>query len=275
MAKKGVVLCLPAAAAVRVRRDVDFFESDTGSLTMDIYDPPDSKSGDTLPAVVFVNGFPDPGFRRVVGCRLKEMEQYVSWGRLTASFGLRAITYATGLKPAADIGSLIQCIRRNAALLGIDKNAIGLWACSGNGPNALSVLMGEDFSFVKCAVLCYSYTLDLDGDTSIADAAKQWGFANPCSGKSVADLPRDVPLFLARAGRDETPHLNEAMDRFLYHARAAGLPVTLVNHPRAPHSFDLADDSETTRMIIRQILDFMRCHLLGDAESGFSGDFFP
>jgi acetyl esterase/lipase len=173
-----------------------------------------------------------------------------------------AITYTTGKEPALDIHALLQYIRQNAAVLGIDENRVGLWACSGNVPNALSVLMRESGEYLKCAVLCYGYMLDLDGFTHMAEAAGKWGFANPCAGKSVEDLPRDIHLFIARAGRDEMPHLNETMDRFLGRALASNLPVTFVNHPEAPHAFDINHDSETSREIIRQILEFMRFHLL-------------
>jgi acetyl esterase/lipase len=96
----------------------------------------------------------------------------------------------------------------------------------------------------------------------MAEAARMWGFANPCAGKAVEDLPLDIPLFIARAGRDEIPHLNEALDRFLGRALARNLPVTFVNHPEGPHAFDIHHDSETSREIIRRILAFMRFHLL-------------
>jgi acetyl esterase/lipase len=109
--------------------------------------------------------------------------------------------------------------------------------------------------------------LDLDGSTAVAKAAKKWGFVNPAAGKSVADLPRDLPLFIVRAGRDETPHLNEALDAFLAKALAANLSITFVNHADAPHAFDVMLDSETSREIIRNILAFMRFHLLGAAPS--------
>jgi acetyl esterase/lipase len=122
--------------------------------------------------------------------------------------------------------------------------------------------MQEDRDYLKCAVLCYGLMLDLDGATSVADAAKQWGFVNPCAGRSVADLPQDLPLFIARSGQDEMPHLNGTMDRFLSKALTCNLPITFVNHPAAPHAFDLMHDSETSREIIRQILAFMRFHLL-------------
>jgi len=38
--------------------------------------------------------------------------------------------------------------------------------------------------------------------------------------------------------------------------------MTFVNHRTGPHAFDLLDDSEASREIIRQILGSMQFHLL-------------
>jgi acetyl esterase/lipase len=103
--------------------------------------------------------------------------------------------------------------------------------------------------------------LDAEESTGVADAAKQWGFANPVAGKSVEDLPK-VPMLIVRAGKDQFPHLNESIDRFLVNALINNLPVTLTNHPGAPHAFDLWEDSELTREIIKRILAFLQFHLL-------------
>jgi hypothetical protein len=65
---------------------------------------------------------------------------------------------------------------------------------------------------------------------------------------------------VARAGQDEFPHLNETLDRFLAHALARNLPITIVNHPTGPQAFDL-DDTATSREIVRQILGFLRFQL--------------
>jgi hypothetical protein len=46
-------------------------------------------------------------------------------------------------------------------------------------------------------------------------------------------------------------------------ALTCNLPISFVNHPAAPHAFDVMDDSETSQEIIRQILAFMRFNLLG------------
>jgi hypothetical protein len=61
------------------------------------------------------------------------------------------------------------------------------------------------------------------------------------------------------------PHLNDTIDHFLAEAVAHNLPVTFVNHHDAPHAFDIFHDSASTRTVIRQILSFMQCHLLGES----------
>jgi acetyl esterase/lipase len=189
------------------------------------------------------------------------MGAYTSWGRLAAASGLIAITYANR-EPAADIHALLQFVRQNAGPLGIDENRIGFWSCSGNVPLTLSVLMREAKDYLKCAALCYGLMLDLDGSTVVTEASKTWGFVNPCEGKSVDDLPPQLPLFIVRAGQDQFPRLNETIDRFLAKAVARNLPVTFTNHRAAPHAFDLFDDSDASHEIIRQVLAFMRFHLL-------------
>ena len=106
--KKKVVYQVSAAHAVKIRQDVEYRVADNDVLTMDIYHPSDSKSGARIPAVIFVSGYSDPGVQRMLGCKFKEMESYISWGQLTAASGLVAITYTTSKEPAADIHDLIQ-----------------------------------------------------------------------------------------------------------------------------------------------------------------------
>jgi acetyl esterase/lipase len=260
ISKKRVVYTMPGAEAVTVRRDETYRVADTGPLTMDLYYPPDAPGAGRAPAVVFVTGFSDAGAQRMLGCRMKEMGAYISWAQLAAASGLVGITYANH-DPAADAHAVLRHARENAASLGIDERRIGVWACSGNVPNALSLMMGAGRDVLRCAVLCYGYMLDLDGATGIADASKQFGFVNPSAGRSAEELPNDLPLFIARAGQDQMPGLNQALDRFMAGALACNLPVTLVNHATGPHAFDLFDDSETTREIVRRVLAFLRFHL--------------
>jgi hypothetical protein len=201
MPKKRVVYTMPGMETVTVRRDEPYRVTDAGALTMDVYYPPDSKTGVRTPAVLFVTGFSDLGAEKMLGSKFKEMGSFVSWAQLTAASGLVSITYAN--REPGDVHDALHHLQQNAASLGIDGNRIGVWACSGHGPNALSVLMAHGRDGLRCAVLAYPYTLDVDGSTRIADAAKQFHFVTPAAGKSVDDLPRDLPLMVVRgSGRN-------------------------------------------------------------------------
>jgi dienelactone hydrolase len=255
---KPLVYTIAGAEQLPVRRDIVYWSGDGRDLTLDLYSPQDHAGA--APAVLFVNGFPDPGTARFLGCRQKEMESYVSWARLVAATGLAAVTYEN-CEPATDAEAVLRYLRENAAALGIDPHQIGIWACSGHGPLGLSLWFDGGRLALKCAVFCYAFLLDLDGATAVVDASRQYRFAHPAADRAITDLPRDIPVLIVRAGRDGFAHLNETLDRFVSRALALEVPVTLVNHPQAPHAFDLADDSEASRAVIRQVLAFLRIHL--------------
>ena len=259
IATKRVVLEIAGADALVVRRDVPYALIDGERLTMDIYYPAGPATHDRTPAVLFVTGYPDEGMRHIVGCNAKDMASYISWAQLVAASGLVAITYTTR-RPATDVHEVLGFVRQHAEPLGTDEQRIGIWSCSGNVPNALSMCMNAD-PCVRCAALCYGYMLDLERSTSVADAAARFRFVNTCAGKSVEDLASNLPLFIARAGRDEMPHLNATIDRFVAEALKHNLPVTMVNHHTGPHAFDIIDGSQVSREVVRQILAFLQFHL--------------
>jgi acetyl esterase/lipase len=85
---------------------------------------------------------------------------------------------------------------------------------------------------------------------------------------AVASLPQDastlMPMLVVRAGRDDIPTLNDALDRFVARALAANAPITVVNHPTGGHGFDSFDnkgDEERSKQIVRSSIGFMRTHL--------------
>lgn len=263
MAMKRVVYEISGMEAAPVRRDVEYSRDAAGALTMDLYYPARTATASpatALPAIVFVVGFPDAGFQTRLGCRFMDMASSVSWAQLMAASGIVAVTY-TSRQPAADVHAVLDYVRRNAGPLGVDGNSIGLFASSGHGPLALSVLMGDARAYLKCAILCYPYTLDVNGASGVGEAARTWGFANPCAGRRVEELQRDIPMLIARAGGDEMPGLNDALDRFIAKALACNLPVTVVNEPGAVHAFDLLQDSDASRGIVERILAFARVRL--------------
>lgn len=256
IAKLKTVLSLPGMDDVAVRRNVPYRSDAAGELAMDVYSPPAARGRGPFPAVIFVVGYADIALLQLAGFTLKDMASYVSWGRLAALSGIAGITYSSAT-PLEDAEFVLRHVRRHAADLDVDPKRIGIWAASGNGPTALSLLMSED-ARLRYAVLCNTYMLDVDGSTTVADMSAAIGFAAPAPGKSVAELPAATPLFVVRSGKDEVPGLNGTIDRFVASAIEANRRITLVNLPEAPHSFDTSHDSAESRSTIEQILAFMR-----------------
>lgn len=256
---KPVVYRIEGMEAAAIWRNI-VYQTNGGDLTLDAYYPSDFRSGERRPAVILVVGYSDVGAQAKAGCKFKEMESLISWSRLIAACGLIAITYSNR-EPAEDFAAVSRYVRENAEALGVDATRLGLWASSGNSPLALSALMQDSAKPIQCAAFFYPFLLDLDGSALVANASKTFKFVNPCAGQSVDDLPSGVPLFLARAGRDEFPGLNGTIDRFVCEGLEKNLPLTVVNHPTGPHAFDLLQDSAFSRSVVQQALKFLQSHL--------------
>ena len=248
-----VVLRVPGTRTVDVTRDRPWGGADR---LFDLYRPPDARG--PLPAVVLVTGFADPGFRAVAGCAFKDTAPFSSWARLLAASGLAVVTYSNE-EPATDAPAVLAYLRDNATDLGIDPGRFGLWACSGHAPTALAVLCRTPQPPIRCAALCCGYTLDLEGSTEVADQGRQFKFAVP--DVTADQIPADVPLIIARAGADATPGVNASIDRFARYAETRPLDVEIAEHPTGPHAFDVLEDSDTSRAVIRRVVDFLRDHL--------------
>lgn len=222
ISKRTVVYSVPGMNEVQVRHEgpLDIYEAGSRST------------------VIFVAGYPDEGFERMLGHPFKEMGFVTSWARLLAASGITAVTYTNR---TIDLPTVIKQFDR-----------VSLWASSGSGPLALSMLMRDSSARVESAVLCYPYTFHVPPE------GKRFGFAAPCDDRSPSDLASDIPIFIARAGRDETPGLNRTLDAFIAGALEANLPLTVMNHPTGSHAFDLSDDSATTKHVVESILEFLR-----------------
>ncbi len=171
--------------------------------------------------VAMVEGYPSASFAKHMGCTFMEMEWTISMAQLIAASGMTAVTHANR-DAEPDALALIKH-------LGAKYRTVGLWATSGHGPLALEVA-----SQTTCAVLNNPMTKDFCPDT---------------------------PLCIIRAGQDETPGLNADLDAYSARALAENKPITLVNYPGAPHSYELFVDAQDTRRVLQQGLDFLRAYL--------------
>jgi hypothetical protein len=256
---KRIVYHVEGMERVPVSRDIAYASTDEGPLTLDVYYPSAMPAGRGVPAVVLIAGYRDAGARSVLGCSFKEMEVVVSLAQLIAMSGMAAIAY-TNRDPEPDARRVLDHLDRNADGLKIDRSRVGLWATSGNVPVALGVLMAQDRPALGAAVLSNGFMLEVNG-SPVANAARTYGFVNATEGRSVEDLPSDLPIFVVRSGRDEFGGLNESLDFFVREAVRRNLPLTFVNHAAAPHGFELNHDSDTSRHILGQMLGFLRFHL--------------
>jgi dienelactone hydrolase len=252
MAAREVLYRIPGMDSVVVEHGRVDAEQAGEPLTFDLYRPPGDAAVRSLPLVVVVAGFPDAGMRRILGRSFKETGAVTSWCRLLAASGVGAVAYANR-EPREDLRALLAFLRR-------EGRRVGLFATSGNAPLALGAAIDTP---VDALALAYPYTLDLDGATTVAEAARAWGFANGGEARSAEDLPAEMPLLLMRAGRDQFTGLNEALDRVVQAGLRRNLRLECVNLPDAPHGFDLEQDGEPARRAIRRVLAFFRETLSG------------
>ncbi len=259
--KIPLVLQVPGMEQVQVMKNVIYKDTSGEKLVADIYYPQALKQGERIPVVVFVIGYANSVFP----VQIKEWRIYTDWARLTAASGFAGILYNTTV-PASDILDLLSYLQQNAASLKIDENRIALWACSANVLTALTVLAGERKEFIKGAVLYYGLMLTPDQKfrDTVAGLNKQVNFSM-AGIDAIKNWHPDLPYFIVRAGKDMT-EFNQALDHFVAAALANNAPLTLVNHAAGRHAFDMYDDNEQSREIIRATMEFLKFNLFPPKE---------
>lgn len=259
MEHQRVVYALPAMNRVTVRKDLIYKTAGDLELKLDVYYPPDQLAGAVRPAVVFVHGdAPQEAVHPV-----KDWSQYQSWGRLAAASGLVGIPFthrsseqfAQAGTVAADIGDLLHYVRTNAAALGVDADRLGLWMCATGTPFGLRAALREPPPWLRCIVAYYGL-MDL---THLHGQAPAGALAEYSGVRWVRRS--GAPLLAVKAGQDD-PALNESIERFAAAAAAAGAPIEVITHPAGRHGFDIVDDTEASRSVIRRTLAFLQEHLL-------------
>jgi dienelactone hydrolase len=250
---------LPGMDKVEVRHE-SYRAGKGHDLTADIFYPPSIGPKDVLPVVVFAMGFRDSS--TFVGGPVKDLPQIRAWGRLVAASGLIGVTYRT--EQADDLEALTAFLRAHAATLRMDPERIGLWACSGNSPTAMSFAMQEGRTFLKCAVFYYGFLLTPDNflRTEInALLGEKEAYAAEL--KDIKRLRADLPLLVVKCGADSIPYVNKTIDHFAAAAKAEGVPMTFIEYEKGIHAFDVAQkEPKQSGEIIKQTLDFLKAKLI-------------
>jgi acetyl esterase/lipase len=259
---KPIVYQVPGMDAVHVRRNLKYTDVDNPYLLMDVYIPPRLTKEDRRPAVLFIHG----------GAGAEEAPKnwgvYTSWGRVIAASGMVGVTFSHRLgypnplltEAASDVSAAIKYVRANAEMLNIDRDRICLAAFSAGGP-LLSLAMRDQTPYVRCLVAFYAFL-----DIRQSDLHKK--YETPALVRSFSPITyleknagRIAPMFIARAGQDGIPTMNDSIDRFIREAISRNAAVTVVNHPRGLHGFDIQNNDERSREIIGDAIGFMQHHL--------------
>jgi dienelactone hydrolase len=217
----------PAPGSVTVTSNVQYGTLDTATLRMDVYRPAGVNA--PAPALIF--------FNQAVGPE-RTNDFYVGWARAAASKGLIAIVpdLHGGAGSARDFQRLIAHLSEQAATYGIDRDAIAVYAGSGNVFTAFPVVEDPKQTLVKAAVMYYGTA-------------------------PITEFRRDLPVLYVRAGLDR-PGVNgnatSGITRLAALAISQNAPITVINHPIGHHAFEIVDDDAATRDVIDRTIDFVK-----------------
>jgi acetyl esterase/lipase len=263
MVMMPVVYRIAGMDKVTVKSNLKYTEVNNPDLLMDVYHPPNLAKNERRPVVLFIHG--GAGAETTP----KDWVIYTSWGRLVAASGLIGVTFThrlsaekTSLEDAAsDLAAAINYIRNNADSLNVDKARICLAAYSAGGA-LLSSAMRDKPEYIRCMAGFYAF-MDIRQKGNLFTANESPETLKKFS--PIAYLANDsdkiAPLFIARAGRDQVPTMDDSIDRFIREAVEKNVALTFANHPQGVHGFDNQNDDDRSREIIQSALAFMKSHL--------------
>lgn len=222
----------PGAEKIQSQRHTYRTLGDT-TLSFDLYLPPGLKTGEKVPIVLFTNG--------VGAMDMPEWTPYQDWCRLTAHRGLAALIFQSRQEPfhparpnrkaMADIEALFDYLQKNGAALQIDAERIGVFCSSANVKTAMPLVMQPERGYLRALVIYYG------------------------SPGGAAPTRQELPTLLVRAGQDHA-QMNEEMAHYFAQALRLDAPVEFINYPAGLHGFDIFNDTDESRAIIRRTLDF-------------------
>jgi len=262
VATQRIFYAVPGMEKIRPRKDLTYKSVSKEELKMDVYQPRSRRRGALSPAIVFVHGGALPANLRT---KPKEWGAYVSLGQLAAASGFVGITfnhrfYGWDMYPLSDarsdLSAAVAYVRDSAAQLGVDKDRICLWSLSA-GSLLLSSAISEPPPHIRCLVFYYPI-MDLEPmrkerPAITDDVTREFSPINRLR-RARFTFP---PMFVARAGREE-PGLNAAVDSFIQMAVDRKATLDFSNHPNGQHGFDVLDDNQRTREIIKRTIDFIK-----------------
>jgi dienelactone hydrolase len=257
--QRRIVYQIPEMKDVVCHNGEIYYSANSMDLEADIYMPPGLSRGSKLPVVILTNNYPDVAWEKLSFPVHKDWQMIISWAELIAASGMVAVTYQTKYSPS-DADSLISYLSRNAAKFNIDINKIAVFGASANALAAQSLMQNDKYN-IRCVVFYYGPLLTPDQkyfeEFNSRSNSMGWYFSDL---KQVDEIPSDIQILIVRAGKDNS-FIHKTTDHFLNEAIKANAKITFINYPEGQHDFDILDDTEDSRIIIRQTVDFLTTHL--------------
>lgn len=259
--EKRIVYQIPEMKNVICHNGIVYHSVNGIDLKADIYVPAKGGKSTPIPVVILAINYPDSAFNKWFGRDGKDLQMCVSWAELIAASGMAAVTYQTEFSPS-ETESLIYFLKKNAEDYHIDMTHLCVFGASANTLGAQSLMQQDDFN-IQCAVLNYGILLTPDQKyyAEIDSAADMLGFYFSDLRK-ISRIPENIPMLVTRAGKDRFQLVNDSTDYFVAEAMRSNVPLTFINYPDGQHDFDVLDDTEISKLIIRQTVDFMKTHLI-------------
>ncbi|MBL7961844.1 hypothetical protein JNL27_16550 [bacterium] len=226
--ERPLVYQQPGMDKVDIRKNVVYKTDNDTALVLEVYYPPSFDKKNKLPVVIFNNG--------VGSLDLLNWRAYTDWAKLIAVNGLIAINYQSRHGRAyQDTEDLIAYVRAHADDLKIDADRIGLWTCSANVTVGLPVMMQPDRTYIKCGVVYYGSA-------------------------QLESMRTDLPILYVRSGLDGAI-INTGIERTIRHMVEVECDLTYIQYAEGQHAFDILDDTDRSRQIIRQTIEFFTYNL--------------
>ncbi len=228
----GVVYEVSAMKDVKQKANVPYLTDAKGTEVIDIFTPPNAKTGDKFPAVIFFNSAGEPPIGKA-----KDWGIYQTFPRLVATQGMVGISMTVDSTRIQDcLRAVFDFLEKEGAKHNIDVTRLGTYAASANVTQGAEYLMSETVAKgIKAAVLYYG------------------GVPNMAYRK---DLP--VLFVVAETDFTRNPQQYANLWQKVSESRA---PWTVMFASRMPHAFDAFADNDESRRIIQQTLNFWKTNL--------------
>ncbi|HZM27442.1 MAG TPA: alpha/beta hydrolase [Gemmatimonadales bacterium] len=243
----------PGMDQVRVKRDLTYKKLASTEFQVDLFLP--AAQGKQAPVVMLISGNSQP---RKVFLGMEQM------GRVLAANGIAAVLFDKRYQRAGyydaeqDMTDLTAFLHREADELGLDMSRVCHFGYSGGGP-LLSIALRPG-STARCVVGYYPM-MDSDVWGAPADSRRDQAMRDFSPVQQIAaGKGKTPPVFLVRAGIDN-PELLATIERFVRESIAQNADLTFLNYPQGHHAFDIRDDNDQSRAVIKATVEFLERQL--------------